>query len=164
MLKILLNRRSVRKYKEKQVESEKVKQILGGGMVAPSGKNKKPWEFITIEDKKILEELSKVKPTGGKFLDSVPLGIAIVGREDISDTWVEDCSIASTFMQLEAENQGLKSCWVQLKSRFTEDGKDAEGVAKEILGVSNNKRLLCVIAIGYPDENKEPYREEDYVV
>ncbi|MCK5780847.1 MAG: nitroreductase family protein [Psychrilyobacter sp.] len=163
MLKVLLERRSIRKYKDDLVESEKVKQILGAGQLAPSGKNKKPWEFIVIENREVLKKLSEVKPKGGTFLEDAPIAIAIVGLEANSDTWMEDCSIASTFIQLEAENQGLGSCWVQLKSRFTKDGEDAEKLGKKILEIEDEKRLLCVISIGYSNQKKIVYKEEDYV-
>ncbi|MGB6128897.1 MAG: nitroreductase family protein [Psychrilyobacter sp.] len=161
MLNILLERRSIRKYKDIKIEEQKINQILGAGKVAPSGKNKKPWEFMVIEDNEVLKELSMVKPKGGLFLAETPTAIAVIGNEEISDTWVEDCSIASTFIQLEAHNQGLGSCWVQMKCRFNKDGEDAEIIAKEILEISDDKRLLCVIALGYPDQERPAYKEED---
>jgi len=161
MLKVLLERRSIRKYKDKKIEEEKMKQVLAAGKVAPSGKNKKPWEFLVVEDREVLGKLSMVKPKGGLFLAETPTTIAVIGREDLSDTWIEDCSIASTFILLEAHNQGLGSCWVQMKGRFTKDGGDAEVFAKEILEVPTNKRLLCIIGLGYPDQERPAYREED---
>lgn len=161
MLDILLERRSIRKYKEKKIEEEKINQILAVGKVAPSGKNKKPWEFMVIEDKDVLKKLSMVKPKGGLFLAEVPASIVVIGNEEISDTWIEDCSIVSTFIQLEACNQGLGSCWVQIRNRFTKDGGDAEIAAKEILGIPTNKRVLCIISIGYPDQKISAYKEED---
>ncbi|MCS5422360.1 MULTISPECIES: nitroreductase family protein [Psychrilyobacter] len=163
MLKILLERRSIRKYKDKKIEEEKINQILAAGKVAPSGKNKKPWEFVIVEDREVLKKLSMVKPKGGLFLAETPVSIAVIGNEEISDTWVEDCSIASAFIQLEACNQGLGSCWVQMKNRFTKDGGDAEEAAKEILEIPTNKRLLCIIALGYPDQERPAYKEEDYL-
>lgn len=161
MLKILLERRSIRKYKEKKIEEEKINQILAAGKVAPSGKNKKPWEFVVIEDREVLKKLSMVKPKGGLFLAESPTAIAVVGDEEISDTWIEDCSTASTFIQLEARHQGLGSCWVQMRNRFTKDGGDAELLAKEILEIPADKRLLCIISIGYPDQERPAYKEED---
>jgi nitroreductase len=161
MLKILLERRSIRKYKEKKIEEEKINQILAVGKIAPSGKNKKPWELMVIEDKEILKKLSMVKPKGGLFLAEAPICIAVIGNEEMSDTWVEDCSIVSTFIQLEACNQGLGSCWVQMKNRFTKDNEDAEILAKEILEIPTNKRLLCIISIGYSDQESVAYKEED---
>ena len=163
MLKVLLERRSIRKYQNKKVGEEKLKQVIAAGKVAPSGKNKKPWEFLVIEDKEILKKLSTAKAKGGLFLADSPTCIVVVGREDLSDTWLEDCSIASTFIQLEACNQGLGSCWVQMRNRFAEDGKDAEVAVKEILEISENKRVLCVISLGYPDQERPAYEEKDYL-
>jgi len=161
MLDILKERRSIRKYTDKEVEEEKIKKILTAGAMAPSGKNKKPWEFLVVE-RPVNEKLSSVKPRGGLFLKDTPVSIVVVGNEEKSDTWVEDCSIASTFMQLEAQNQGLGSCWVQIKGRFTAEERDAEEAVREILGLSSEKRVLCVLSLGYPGESRPAYKEEDY--
>jgi len=161
MLNILLERRSIRKYKDIKIEEQKINQILGAGKVAPSGKNKKPWEFMLIEDNEVLKELSMVKPKGGLFLAEAPTAIVVIGNEEIADTWIEDCTTASTFIQLEARHQGLGSCWVQIRNRYTKDGGDAEKAAKEILEIPTNKRLLCIIALGYPDQERPAYKEED---
>jgi len=161
MLNILLERRSIRKYKDIKIEEQKINQILGAGKVAPSGKNKKPWEFMVIEDNEVLKELSMVKPKGGLFLAEAPTAIVVIGNEEIADTWIEDCTTASTFIQLEARHQGLGSCWVQIRNRYTKDGGDAEKAAKEILEIPTNKRLLCIIALGYPDQERPAYKEED---
>ncbi|WP_281835777.1 nitroreductase family protein [Propionigenium maris] len=162
MMDTLMGRRSIRKYQDKTVEGEKVRTILAAGRMAPSGKNKKPWEFIVAEDRDTMLKLSQVKPKGGLFVKDAPMGIVVVGDEEKSDTWVEDCSIASTFMQLEAHNQGLGSCWVQFRGRFTPEGGDAEVRVREILGIEEGRRVLCVITLGYPNEVKPPYKEEDY--
>lgn len=158
MINILKERRSIRKYKDKEIEEKKIEKIITAGKMAPSGKNKRPVEFIVVKNKEVLKELSLAKPKGGLFLEEAPVGIVVVGREDISDTWIEDCSIATTFIQLEAQNQGLGSCWVQIRERF-----DAENKVKKILDINEEKRVLCIISIGYPDEVKEAYDEKDFV-
>ena len=162
MIDALKERRSIRKYRDRCVEDEKIKKILTAGKMAPSGKNKKPWEFIVVEDREIMRDLSRVKPKGGLFIEDAPIGIAVVGDEERSDTWVEDCSIASTFMQLEAHNLGLGSCWVQIRGRFTATKEDAEVKVREILNIEERKRVLCIITVGYSDEVKPAYKEEDY--
>ena len=158
----LMERRSIRKYKDVGIEEEKIKKVVAAGKMAPSGKNKKPWEFIVTENRDIMTKLSQVKPKGGLFVKDAPVGIVVVGDEERSDTWIEDCSIASAFMQLEAHNQGLGSCWVQMRGRFTAAGGDAEERVREVLDIEEGRRILCVITLGYPDEVKPPYREEDY--
>ena len=160
MLDVLKERRSIRKYKKDMVEVEKIKKILAAGQMAPSSKNKKPWEFLVIEDKEVLRELAHVKPKGGLFIEESPTAIAIIGREDISDTWIEDCSIAATFIQLEAHNQGLGTCWVQIRGRFTADEMDAEARARELMDIGGKKRVLCILSLGYPNETKPGYKEK----
>lgn len=162
MLDILRERRSIRRYIDKKVEEERVKKILAAGRMAPSGKNKKPWEFVLCTQKDILKELAHVKPKGGLFLEEAPAAIVVIGREDISDTWIEDCSIAAAFMQLEAHNQGFGSCWVQIRGRFTAEGTDAEDRVKEILEIGEDRRVLCILSVGHPGESKPAYREEEY--
>lgn len=158
MINSLKERRSIRKYKNQEIEEKKIEKIIVAGKMAPSGKNKKPVEFIVVKDKDILKKLSLVKPKGGLFLEEAPAGIVIVGREDISDTWIEDCSIATTFIQLEAHNQGLGSCWIQIRERF-----DAENKVKELLDIERDKRVLCIISIGYPDEILKAYDEKEFI-
>lgn len=158
MLDILKERRSIRKYESQDIEEDKVAKVIAAGKMAPSGKNKRPVEFILVKDKDILKEMSTAKPKGGLFLEGAPVGIVVIGREDLSDTWIEDCSIATTFIQLEAHNQGLGSCWIQIRERF-----DAEKKVKELLGIDEKKRVLCIVALGYPDEVKKAYLEKDFI-
>lgn len=161
LLELLEKRRSIRKFQETAVEPEKIKTILQAGLISPSGKSKRPWEFIVVDNSEILESLSQAKPRGGQFVKDAPLAVVVLGEEEASDTWIEDCSIAMTFMQLEAEDQGLGSCWVQIDKRPSEDGRGAEAVAKDILGIEDKKRVLAILAIGYPAQERPAYTEED---
>ena len=58
-----LARRSIRKYILKEIESEKLDEILKAGLSAPTGKNLKPFELIVIKDKDILKRISSAKDT-----------------------------------------------------------------------------------------------------
>ncbi|WP_026894679.1 nitroreductase family protein [Clostridiisalibacter paucivorans] len=161
MLDILKKRRSIRKFKTEKVEREKIDKLMKAALLSPSSKNKKPWEFIIITDESILEKLSKAKEHGGLFLKGAPLGIVILGDEEKSDVWVEDTSIASILIQMEAESIGLGSCWIQIRERQHGLGKTAEEYIQQILNVPKNKRIECIIAVGYPDEQKSPHTEEE---
>ena len=61
----IFHRISVRRYEDKQVEKEKLMQILRAGMQAPSACNQQPWEFYVVTDKKKIEALSKMTPYTG---------------------------------------------------------------------------------------------------
>ncbi|WP_319370714.1 nitroreductase family protein [uncultured Ilyobacter sp.] len=161
LLELLKKRRSVRKFQEKPVETEKLETILQAGLISPSGKSKRPWEFVVVDNSKKLEKLSKAKPAGGQFIKDAPVAVVVLGDSQKSDTWIEDGSIALTFMQLEAEEQGLKSCWVQIDKRPSEDGRGADAITREILGIGDNLKVLAILAMGYPAQERPPYTEED---
>ncbi|EQG98050.1 nitroreductase family protein [Clostridioides difficile DA00191] len=59
MLEVIKNRRSIRTYIDKNIEEDKITEILKSAMQAPSSKNAQPWEFIIVDDKELLKQLSK---------------------------------------------------------------------------------------------------------
>ena len=117
MIDLLFRRRSTRKFQEKKVEDWQIKKLLTAALLSPSSGGKRPWEFIVVDDPVLLGLLSEAKP-GAKVLKNAPLAIIVTGDKAKSDVWVEDCSIASIFIQLEAEVLDLGSCWVQVHRRF----------------------------------------------
>ncbi|WP_320046490.1 nitroreductase family protein [uncultured Ilyobacter sp.] len=161
LFELLKKRRSIRKFQGKSVEVEKLETILRAGLISPSGKNKKPWKFVVVDDGIKLDKLSKAKPAGGQLVKGAPVAVVVLGEAEKSDTWLEDCSIALTFMQLEAEEQGLKSCWVQIDKRPSEDGRGADVIVKEILGIEGDLKVLAILAMGYPEEERPFYTEDD---
>lgn len=161
MIELLYKRRSIRKYKDMSVEKEKIEKIIETALLAPSGRNIKPWELAVVENKEIIEKLALSKETGAGFVAGAPLVIAVMGNEEISATWVEDVSIILTFIQLAAEKLDLGSCWVQLRERKTKDGINSETYVKNLLGIDSNLRVEALISIGYPDETKEARTKAD---
>lgn len=160
MLELLYKRRSIRKYKDIEIEADKINKIVEAALLAPSGRNMKPWEFAVITNKEIIGKLSESKETGAQFVGGAPLVIAVLADEK-SSTWVEDASIALTFIQLMAENLGLGSCWVQLSGRKTKDGIGSESYVKDLIGIEKDLRVEALVSIGYPDEIKNIRTKED---
>ena len=77
-----------------------------------------------------------------------------------SDVWVEDASIVSILIQLEAEKLGLGSTWIQLRRREGDSGPSEEAFRQE-LGIPEHYGVLSVIAIGHKNEQKKPYTDAD---
>ena len=48
MLELLKTRRSIRKYQDRAVEKEKVDAIIQSGLMSPSSRGRRPWEFILV--------------------------------------------------------------------------------------------------------------------
>jgi len=159
--KILYTRRSTRVFTKRLVEGDKIEKLLEAALLAPSGKRIYPCEFIVVDDKKILKQLSEAKTHGAAMLAKAPLAIVVVADSSKYDVWVEDASIASTFIMLEAENLGLGCCWVQMRLRGTTDGKSATENLKNNLNLSEEHEILSVLAIGYKGEDKPAYTQMD---
>ena len=90
------------------------------------------------------------------FLSNAPLGIVVTADQNLSDVWIEDASIASTFIMLTAHWLGLGSCWIQIRKRMHSEDTTAEEYIREILNIPENVNILSIIALGYPDEEKMP--------
>lgn len=157
---LLKNRRSIRKYTEELLSSDDVKLILQAGLMSPSSKRTNGWEFVVVEDKEILKQLSQCKDFGAKLIAGASLAIIVLADPLKSDVWIEDASIASILMQLQAEDLGLGSCWVQIRERFGAEEKPADEYVRELLGIPLQMQVLSIIAIGKKDEVKKPFDEE----
>jgi len=57
--RVMLERRSVRKYKDKQVPEALVRRILEAGRFAPSAGNSQPWRFVVVRDREMIEGMEK---------------------------------------------------------------------------------------------------------
>lgn len=161
MIELLRNRRSIRKYTDKDIGPEKVEILKEAVLRSPSSRNFDPWEFIFVDDRWLLKQLALCKPHGAKFLEGAALGIVVCADEQKSDVWIEDCSIASILVQMVAQSIGLGSCWIQIRKRMFNDQKTSEDYIKDLLSIPDNFKVESIIAIGYPAEKREPVLQED---
>jgi nitroreductase len=158
---LLKSRRSIRKFQNREVEKEKADTILKSALLAPSSRARRPWEFIAVTDRELLKKLSGCREHGSEFLNGAPLGIVVIADPEACDVWVEDTSIASIIIQLSAQSLDLSSCWIQVRQRFSSGGITAEDYIKGILGIPEKYSVECIIAIGYPAEEKRAYNDDE---
>lgn len=159
-LKLLQERRSIRRFSEKSVEQEKVDYLIEAMLRSPSSRGLNPWEFVVVDDREILEALASAKPHGASFIKNAPLAIVVCAHPEKCDVWVEDCSIASILLHLAAADQGLGSCWVQIRLRQHESGKMSSEYVATLLGLESGMEVEAIVAIGYPSEEKAGHARE----
>lgn len=164
MIEELIKRRSCRKFTDKTVEPEKIESVLKAGLLAPSGKNKRPWEFMVIDNREKLEKISKGREHGSAFLADAPVAIAVIANTEATDVWVEDCSIAAILMQMEAEKQELGSCWIQVRNRVTPDNAPTSEYIKDLLSIPLGYEVECVIALGYKLKERSNNNPDDLLI
>ena len=145
VLENIAERKSVRSYQDKNVEEEKIEAMVKAGMAAPSGMDRRPWEFVVVTERAILDSMATKLPYA-KMLAKAPLAIVVCGDSTRSSYWYVDCSAATQNVLLAAEALGLGAVWTAAYPY--EDRIDA---VRQYTGLPENIVPLCVIPIGYPD-------------
>jgi len=154
-------RRSIRKYTDREIESEKIDLLVEAALRAPSSRGNNPWEFVVVQDQALISQLAKAKAAGSGFVAGAPLAIVVCADTNKSDVWVEDASIASTMILLAAESADLGACWVQIRNRPHDDETTAEEYIRGMLNLPDGIAVLSVIAVGYPDESLPSHTEDE---
>jgi nitroreductase len=135
-------RKSTRAYQPTVVSKETLEKLLEAARLSPSAKNIQPWHFVVVTDLEKRKVLSK--GFFAKFLSEVPVVIVACGDEKASPDWyVVDVALAGENMALAATGEGLGTCWV---------GSFEEKSVKELLKITENYRVVAILAVGYARE------------
>lgn len=153
---LLIERHSIRRYTDQPVSGEDVKTILEAALLAPSSKSQRPWQFVVVEDKEVLQKLATCKPVAAHAIKGAAFAVVVVADPGKSDMWIEDASIAAEFMQLQAADLGIGSCWIQVRARYNADNEPAETLVQETLGIPEYLKVECIMSFGYKNEVRKP--------
>jgi nitroreductase len=155
VLEAIKNRRSIRKYLDKPVEEEKLQKILEAARLSPSAVNCQPWNFILVKDK--TARLSLLQAYKRDWFAAAPIIIIACAtpeeawqRTNGEEYWKIDTAIALQSLVLAATAEGLGTCWI---------GAFDEQKAKKALGIPENVRVVAMMTVGYPAEQKEQVTE-----
>jgi len=160
LIDVMLKRRSTRKFNDVSVTKEELDRILQAALLAPTSMNRKPCNFMVVERKETLNQLSNSKDHGATLIKGADKAIVVVADTFIADTWIEDSSIALTHMHLMAAALGLGSCWVQIHLR-SKDGVDSEEIVRDILKIDNHYRIVGILAIGHSENIPKAHSLDD---
>jgi nitroreductase len=161
MIELLRTRRSIRAFQDRPVSPEHIALLEEALLRAPSSRNSRPWRFVLVQDAATREALAKAKPGGAKFLADAPLNVVICGDPELSDVYVEDCSIAAIVVQLQAHAMGLGSCWAQIRNRRHDAKGDASSWVLRQLRLPTRLEVVAIVGIGYPAESKPGWAATD---
>ncbi len=113
VLEAIYQRRSIRKYTDRRVPEDTIREILGAAMMAPSAGNAQPWQFIVITERETLVRVKAFNPYAGMAAHA-PLAILVCGDlrlEKFPGYWVQDCAAATQNLLLAALARGLGTVW-----------------------------------------------------
>ena len=151
----ILARTSIRSYQDRPVEQDKIETLLRAGMAAPSAVDKRPWHFIVVTDKQVLNGLAQANPNAG-MAARAPLAIVVCGDKTkaltrVPDYWVQDASAATQNILLAAQGMGLGAVWTG-----TYPVTDRVEKVAAALNLPEHIVPFCTIVIGYPEKYQAP--------
>ena len=150
LLNAIKNRYSVRKFKDKPVEQEKLDVILEAARLAPSASNKQTWKFVVIKDSEKRKQLTEICK-GQKFVSEAPITIAICNTNlDYVMTCgmnapVIDGTIAAEHIVLQAAELGLGTCWI---------GSFYHDKMAGLINLPQDYLIVGLLPVGYPADEK----------
>lgn len=165
----ILERRSIRKYKDRPVEAEKIEAALRSAGLAPSGSNKQPWQFMVVSDPERRRALTDAC-NGQSWMMGAPIFIACIADtraraefpkdlrvDEDSPLWdlkraIRDTAVATGYLMLEAVRQGLGTCWI---------GMYSQKEIRPVLGIPEDMFVLGIVTLGYADESPPPRPRKD---
>jgi len=155
-IEALKTRRSVRAYTGEPVSRKTLEEIVDCGRLAASARNRQPWEFVVVTDRKKLAELASVTQDSGKFIAGAAAAVVVLcNGEEVY--YAEGGANAAHCMLLAAHALGLGACWSQIDKRpWSED-------IRKMVGAPEGFKPLCMLGIGHsmglPDKPKRALAE-----
>ncbi|HPP67306.1 MAG TPA: nitroreductase family protein [bacterium] len=163
-MQAIKTRRTIRRFLQKPIPFEHMKECVNAGRLAPSGGNIQPWEFLVIDDITLLEPVFStlswavyLGPVGTPKEGEKPVAYIVVFVREInqSTTVLTDIGAAIENILIAAADKGIGSCWI---------GSIQKDKLASILNLPKNCLIQYVIALGYPAEQaviEEGCEDED---
>jgi nitroreductase len=154
-LELVKKRRSIRSYLDKPIPRKILLQCVEAARLAPSACNAQPWEFVIVDDRKLIVEISEKVCHSiysiNKFIKEAAALVVVVSDKDTflskiggylkgTNYYLIDIGIACQHLILQAAELGIGSCWI---------GWFDEKKLKKILRVPSSKRIDVIISLGY---------------
>lgn len=146
-LDIARSRKSCRRFSDVPLSEEERESILEAGRLAPSSRKLDDVVLVPVEDIGLIRRLALCRDSSTTALETATFAVIVAADPDVCDVWTEDASIASIMMQLEAEDLGIGSCWVQVRLRSCGDMQAQEIVRREA-SLDPRLQVLSIIAFG----------------
>lgn len=158
-LQAILRRRSIRQFKDEVIEKKVIEDIIKAGLVAPSGKNKRPIHIYFVDNKSLLHKFSEF---GNSFsvLGKAPYAFFIFGdqiQEDNDFLLNNDASAVTMNLLNAISSFNLGGVWLGAAKH-----PNSDALVREMLKVDPRYKFMAIVAFGVSDENKDPYSDYDF--
>lgn len=149
-MEIINTRRSIREFKKKEIEKEKIELLLRAAMQAPSAKKGLPWEFLVVQKKETIERLANLSLYSSPLKTAKAVIILLTQKDNLvsPQMYPQDMASATTLILLEARNLGLGSCWMGVYPR-----EERMMQIATTFNLKDNYEPFSMIALGYPKDD-----------
>jgi len=163
ILKVIKERRSVRKFQSTSIPNDHLMQILEAANFAPTPRNRQAWKFLVIQKREIIDQIKEecIKRAGEDSKEyytnylSAPVYVEVLAYTETQNP-PNDITAAA----LAAENLMLAARAFGYGTVFCVNSIPEE-VTKSILNVPDNYKRICITPIGIPEEWPEtPEKKE----
>ena len=155
-------RKSIKKFKNTPINTEKLARMINAAMMSPSWKNNTSYKFILVDEKSELEQISKAimnkdNSAAQSIIDAPMTAIVVADPNDSGEVenkeyYLVDSAIAMEHFVLSATNEGYGTCWI---AAIDED------IIKKTLSIPQNYKVVAITPIGEIAESKEHYDKKD---
>lgn len=173
IIDVLYSRRTVRKFEPREVEQEKMEQLLYAATLAPNDRMREPWSFYVVQGEAkeryksvAYDYLEERFPTKEKLRESsmnairntpvlmiVTADIASTEADTKDNEYAVCCAIHS--MWLTAQELGLGFVWRTRGVGLVHDKR-----SYEFIGSPEGKKVIGTICVGYPEENERMQKKD----
>lgn len=162
VLNAIMSRRSIRKYKDKQVEHEKLALIARCGINAPNGMNKQPWAVRVVENKDFIDgtteifkrENPEMVKRDANFKNMYRNAPNIIVVATPRGNGLVDAGLMGENMMLAAQSLGLGTCCLGSSAHFLQSNESCKPYLVK-LNLPEGYEICYILAVGYPDESPE---------
>ncbi len=150
VLEAIKGRRSIRRFQSRQIEKEKIDQLIEALIWAPSAGNLQARRFFFVENQSLKKALAEAA-LNQRFIEKAPLVVVactdsrignIYGMRGISLYAIQDVACSIMNMMLAAHSIGLGTVWV---------GAFDETRVAEIMSLPEDLRPVAIVPVGYPE-------------
>lgn len=152
-MKEITNRRSVRSYKSDAVPEELIEEIIKAAQFAPTAHNNLAVEFVVVTNKNTKNQIFDI--VGQDFVNKAPVLLFLVTDVTKTTMPIQDLSVASENIFLQAASLGIGTVWKNLQPDWAER-------IKKLLNIPENYTAINLIPVGYPKEKIKPHTNADF--
>ncbi len=157
-MKAILARRSIRRYTSEPIEDKVIHDLLEAAMAAPSAGDERPWHFIVLRDRTVLDAIPAIHPYAQMAKEAL-VAIVVCGdlqKQKYEGFWVQDCAAATENLLLAVTDAGLGAVWCGIYPL-----EDRVAAFRKLLGAPAHIVPFAVIPLGHPAEEKPPAKRYD---